>query len=52
MNKELNKAIMTRSRLRNKYLKNKSDENETAFKKQRNKCVKLVQKVKKPTIAI
>lgn len=46
MNKELNKAIMTRSRLRNKYLKNKSDENETAFKKQRNKCVKLVQKSK------
>ena len=33
---------MTRSRLRNRYNKLRSDENWKAFKKQRNKCVKLL----------
>ena len=41
MNKELRKAIHTRSRLRNKYFKNPTKENETSYKKQRNKCVSL-----------
>ena len=38
MNKELRKAIYTRSRLRNRYFKNPTKENETPYKKQRNKC--------------
>ena len=37
MNKELRKTIYT-SRLRNRYLKNPTKENETSYKKQRNKC--------------
>ena len=41
MNKELRKAIHTRSRLRNRYFKNPTKENETSYKKQRNKCVSL-----------
>ena len=39
MNKELRKAIYTRSRLINRYFKNPTKENETPYKKQRNKCV-------------
>ena len=41
MNKALQKAIMTRSRLRNKFLKEPNSTNRIAFKKQRNLCVKL-----------
>ena len=44
MNKELGKAIYTRSRLRNRYFKNPTKENETSYKKQRNKCVSLRRK--------
>ena len=44
MNKELRKAICTRSRLRNKYFKNPTKENETSGKKQQNKCVSLRRK--------
>ena len=44
MNKELRKAIHTRSRLRNRYFKNPTKENETSYKKQRNKCVSLRRK--------
>ena len=47
MNKELSKAHMKRSRLRNKYRKNKNEANEKAYKKQRNYCVSLHKKVKK-----
>ena len=47
MSKELRKAHMKRSRLRNKYRKNKNDVSEVAFKKQRNYCVSLLKKVKK-----
>ena len=36
MNNELSKAIMVRSRLRNKYLKSKTIESRDAYKKQRN----------------
>ena len=39
MDKELNKAIMIRSKLRNKFLKLKIEENRFAYAKQRNYCV-------------
>ena len=44
MNKKLRKAIYTRSRLRNKFCKSPSKENEALYKKQRNKCVSLRRK--------
>ena len=44
MNKELRKAIYTRSRLRNKFCKSPSNENEALYKKKRNKCVSLRRK--------
>ena len=47
MNKILTKAPKTRSRLRNKYLKCPSNENETKYKKQRNYCTRLFKKEKK-----
>ena len=47
MTKELNKAIMTRSRLRNKYLKEKSVESKIAYDKQRNYCLNLLRRIKK-----
>ena len=40
--KELSKEIMTRSRLCNKYLKNRNEENRTIYVKQRNYCVSLL----------
>ena len=39
--KELSKAIMQRSKLRNLYLKVRSDENRIRYKKERNICVSL-----------
>ena len=39
MTKGLRKSIMTRSKLRHKYNKNKTPENWISFKKQRKKCV-------------
>ena len=47
MTKELNKAFMTRSRLRNKYLKEKSADSKIAYDKQRNYCVNLLRRTKK-----
>ena len=47
MTKTLCKAIMVRSRLRNKSLKLKSMESMEAYKKQRNYCVSLLRKAKK-----
>ena len=44
LNKELKKATYIRSRLRNRYFKNPSKENETSYKNQRNKCVSLRRK--------
>ena len=44
MNKELSKAIIKRTRLRNKFLRNKSPGNRENFNKQRNYCVHLVRK--------
>ena len=46
MNKRLRKEIMLRSRRRNLYLKCPSTENWINFKRQRNKCVKLVRQEK------
>ena len=45
--KKLRKAIMARSRLKNKYNKNPNVENESLYKRQRNFCVSLLRKEKK-----
>ena len=42
---------MTRSRLRHRFLKNRSEENRKIFCKQRNKCVSLLRKSKKNYLA-
>ena len=42
MDRELNQAIMVRSKLRNKFLKLKTEENRLAYAKQLNFCVKLL----------
>ena len=47
MNKSLKKAHMKRSRLRNIYLKSKTDTSRIAYIKQRNYCVSLLRKTKK-----
>ena len=47
MNRPLSKAIMTRSRLRNKFLKNPNVTNKELYNKQRNYCVNLLRKTKK-----
>ena len=46
-NKELSKAIMTRTKLRNIFLQNKSEENRIRYARQRNFCVSLLRKTKK-----
>ena len=47
MDKELNQAIMVRSKLRNEFLKLKTEENRLAYAKQRNYFVKLLQQKKR-----
>ena len=47
MNKEISKAIMTRTRLRNKYFKIKTIESKTAYNKQRNLCLSLIRSSKR-----
>ena len=47
MNKTLVKAIMVRSKLRNLFLKNKTEENRSNYSKQRNLCVTLLRKSKR-----
>ena len=47
MNKRLSKAIMNKSRIRNKYLQWPSRENFLAYKKIKNKCNNLLEKSKK-----
>ena len=44
INKELRKAIYDRSRLRNRFCKTPTEENEKLYKKQRNKCVSIRKK--------
>ena len=47
MNKELKNAIMVRSKLRNKFLKSRSEEDRKVYNKKRIKCVKLLKKTKR-----
>ena len=47
LTKEINKEIMTRSRLRNKFLRCRSDENKKAYNEQHNRCAKLIRSAKK-----
>ena len=47
MTKEFCKAIMVRSRLRNKYLKLKTNETREDYKKQRNYCVTILRTAKR-----
>ena len=47
INKKINKEIMKRSRLRNKFLNTKSDIDRKAYNKQRNFCVSLIRSEKK-----
>ena len=47
MTKELHKRIMKRSRLRNKFLKNKNETNRNNYKLQRSYCIKLLKTTKK-----
>ena len=47
ISKEMRKAIYTRSRLRNKFCKNPSEENERKYKRQRDLCVSLRRKAVK-----
>ena len=44
---EINKEIMSKSGLRNTFLRCRSDENKKAYNEQRNRCVKLVRSAKK-----
>ena len=45
--KQLRKAIMKRSKLRNDFLKDRNDASQSAYRKQCNLCVTLLQKAKK-----
>ena len=47
MNKSIKKEIMNRTRLKNKFLKENSEENRLAYNKQRNLCTSLLRKKKK-----
>ena len=44
---QLRKAIMRRSKLRNDFLKDRNDTSQSAYRKQRNLCVTLLQKAKR-----
>ena len=45
MNKTLSNEIMTRTRLRNRFLKNRTEANKRKYMKQRNYCVSLSRKI-------
>ena len=47
MTKAISKAIMNRSRLKNRYLKSRNIEHKRAYNRQRNYCVSLIRKAKK-----
>ena len=51
MTKGLHKAIMKRSRLRNKFLHDRTEMSRNEYKKQRNFCVNLLKKAKKDHFA-
>ena len=46
MTMELRKAIMYRSKLKNKYNRNRTDDNWNKYKQQRNKCVAILSRTK------
>ena len=46
MNEALSKEIMTRTRLRNKFFKDRSEEIKNKYSKQRNYCVSFLRKSK------
>ena len=46
INKAPSEEIMTRTRLGNRFLKNRIEENKTKYTKQRNYCITLLRKVK------
>ena len=46
MDKQLNQAMMVRSKLRNKFLKLRTEENRLTYVKQRNYGIKLLQEKK------
>ena len=50
MDKELNQGIIVRSKLRNKFLKLKTEENRLVYANQRNYCVKLLQQKNKTIV--
>ena len=50
MNKDIHNAIMTRTRLRNRFLKEPTPMNRVAYKKQRNYCVSLMRENKIKTM--
>ena len=52
MTKSLGKEIILRSRLRNKFLKTKTEESKQLYNKQRNLCVTLLPKAEKITSLI
>ena len=45
--KELSKAFMAKTKLRNNFLYNKGEENRKPYATQRNFCVSFVRKIKK-----
>ena len=47
VSKELSKAIMLRSKLRNQFLKTKTQESKLKYNKQRNLCVSITRKAKR-----
>ena len=47
VNKELSKAIMLKTKLRNKFLKQKTTETRSGYNKQRNICVSILRKAKR-----
>ena len=49
MTKNLHKAIMKHSRLRNKFLSDTTEISRTEYKKQQNFCVNLLKRAKKRT---
>ena len=52
MDKELSQAPMKHSKLRNAYLKHRSEENRLVYKKQHNFCVTLLRKKKQIVLII
>ena len=51
MNKTLSQAIMQRTKLRNKFLKDPTEHNKISYTKQRNCCVSLLRKERKEYFA-